>query len=68
MVVVGLEQDAVAGTDDLDGTATPLAQPNTLGDEDGLGQGWRCQWARAPGMKCTRFAARRDGAGAEVSM
>ena len=29
--------------------------------------GWRCQWVRAPGMKCTRFAVTRDGGGAAAT-
>jgi hypothetical protein len=63
VLLVGLEQHPVAGSDDLDGTTAPLAQADSLGDEDGLPQGWRCQWVRAPGMKCTRFAVTRDGGG-----
>ena len=30
-------------------------------------KGWRCQWVRAPGMKCTRFAVSRDGGGAAAT-
>ncbi|WP_020108219.1 hypothetical protein [Nocardia sp. 348MFTsu5.1] len=36
--------------------------------EDGLAlNGWRCQWVRAPGMKCTKFADIRNGAGAAAT-
>src|SRR4051812_30123923 len=38
VLLVGLEQDAVAGADDLDGAAAALAQPDALGDEDGLAE------------------------------
>ena len=36
VLLVGLEEDAVAGADDLDGSAAALAQADALGDEDGL--------------------------------
>ncbi|PXW28824.1 UNVERIFIED_CONTAM: hypothetical protein DES50_111108 [Williamsia faeni] len=29
--------------------------------------GWRCQSVRAPGMKCTKFADIRNGAGAAAA-
>ena len=38
VLLVGLEEDAVAGADDLDGSAAALAQADALGDEDGLAQ------------------------------
>ncbi|MEO7617004.1 MAG: hypothetical protein ABIS86_23715 [Streptosporangiaceae bacterium] len=67
VILVGLEQHAVAGPDDLDRSAAALAQTDPFGDEDGLASGWRCQWVRAPGMKCTRLAVTRDGAGAAAT-
>src|SRR3954468_22669413 len=36
VVLAGLEEDAVPGTDRLDRAAVTLAEPNALGDEDGL--------------------------------
>src|SRR3954453_15788769 len=38
VLLVGLEQDAVTGADDLDRAAPALAQAYALGDEDGLAQ------------------------------
>src|SRR3954447_9942806 len=38
VLLVGLEQHAVAGTDDLDRATAALAQADALGDEDGLAQ------------------------------
>jgi hypothetical protein len=67
VLFVGFEEDAVTGADDLDGSAAALAQADAFGDEDGLAQRWRCQWVRAPGMKCTRFAVIREGDGAAAT-
>jgi len=67
VLLVGLEQDAVAGADDLDGTATALAEADALGDEDGLAERVPVPVVRAPGMKCTRLALTRDGAGAAAT-
>src|SRR3954451_1735884 len=39
VLFVGLEQNAVAGADDLDRAAAALAQADALGDEDGLAEG-----------------------------
>src|SRR3954453_13651339 len=36
VVLTGLEEHAVAGTDDLDGAALALAEADALGDEDRL--------------------------------
>ena len=36
VVLAGLEEDAVAGADDLDGAALAPAKADALGDEDGL--------------------------------
>src|SRR5207248_3392960 len=36
VVLVGFEEDAIAGTDELDRPAAALAEPNSLSDEDGL--------------------------------
>src|SRR3954454_522777 len=36
VVLAGLEEDAVAGADDLDGAALALAEADALGDEDRL--------------------------------
>src|SRR3954454_3382687 len=36
VVLTGLEEDAVAGADDLDGAAFALAEADALGDEDRL--------------------------------
>src|SRR4051812_5506176 len=38
VLLVGLEQDAVTGADDLDRATPALAQADALGDEDGLAQ------------------------------
>ena len=38
VLLVGLEEDAVAGADDLDGSAAALAQADAFGDEHGLAQ------------------------------
>jgi hypothetical protein len=36
VMLARLEEDAVAGADDLDGTAAALAEPDALGDPDRL--------------------------------
>ncbi len=36
VVLVGLEEDAVTGTDDLDRATAPLDEPDALGDVDRL--------------------------------
>jgi hypothetical protein len=67
VLFVGLEEDAVTGADDLDGSAAALAQADAFGDEDGLAQRVAVPVVRAPGMKCTRFAVTRDGGGAAAT-
>jgi hypothetical protein len=57
VVLVGLEEDAVAGPDDLDRAALALAQADALGDEDRLAVRVRVPVGAAPGVKCTRAAA-----------
>jgi hypothetical protein len=39
VLLVGLEEDAVAGTDDLDRPAAALAEADALRDEDGCSRG-----------------------------
>jgi hypothetical protein len=36
VVLAGLEEDTVTGSDDLDGAALALAEADALGDEDRL--------------------------------
>ncbi len=48
VLFIGLEEDAIAGTDDLDRPATMLAPANTLGDVDGLPVG---VGMRVPGLE-----------------
>ena len=63
VVLAGLEVDAVAWADDLDGLAAALAEPDALRDPDRLAQRVRVP-GRAPGVKCTLAACARAGAGA----
>lgn len=67
VLLVGLEEDAVAGADDLDGAAATLARADALGGEHGLAQRVAVPVGWAPGMKCTRFAVMRDGGGAAAT-
>lgn len=39
VVLPGLEEDAIAGVDGLDGSALTLAAPNAFGDVDRLAKG-----------------------------
>jgi hypothetical protein len=67
VLLVGLEQHAVTGADDLDRPAPALAQADASVTKTVWLSGCRCQWVRAPGMKCTRLAVTRDGAGAAAT-
>ncbi len=51
MLLARLEEDAVAGTNDLDGTAPPLRLADALEDVDRLAVGMLCQCVRAPSVK-----------------
>ena len=53
VILARLEEHAVAGADDFDGSALALAEADALGDEDGLACGWVCHAVRAPGVKWT---------------
>lgn len=66
VLLAGLEQE-VTGTDDLDQPAPAPAQADPPVTKTVWLSGWRCQWVRAPGMKCTRLALTRDGAGAAAT-
>jgi hypothetical protein len=72
VVLSGLEEDAIAGADDLDRATFALTETDTLGDEDRLAVrmrvtpsvtkivwpcGWVCHAVRAPGVKWTAAAA-----------
>src|SRR5262249_14180027 len=73
VVLIGLEVDAVAGTDFLDGAALVLAEANALGDEDGL-----AAWVGVPGgagaggevheRRCGARGGFRRGDGVEVDV
>jgi hypothetical protein len=56
VVLAGLEEEAVAGADDLDRVSLALAEADALADEDRLAVGWVCQAVRAPGVKRTSAA------------
>ena len=56
MVRPGLEEDAVAGAYDLDGTAATLAQPDALVTQTVGPFGWVCHAVSPPGVKCTLLA------------
>ena len=43
VLLVRLKEDAVTGSDDLDRSASALAQPDAFGDEDGL-----AEWVAVP--------------------
>src|SRR5829696_3209681 len=71
VVLSGLEEHRVVGPDDLDLSAAALAEPHALGNVDGLPEGvGLCHAVRAPGVKWTLAAPRRDGSvgAATVSM
>ena len=70
VVLAGLEEHAVAGTDDLDRLPAALAEPDALGDVDGLAERVGVPRRRAPGVKWTVAACRRAGSDgvATVSM
>ena len=53
VVLAGFKEDAVTGADDLDRAAFALAQPDALGDVDGLSVRMG-----APGVKWTLAAAK----------
>ena len=68
VILAGLEEDAVAGADDLDRAAAALAAADALGDVDGLAEGMGVP--RGPGAgrevdtggrQRARAARRRDG-------
>ena len=67
VLLVGLEEDAVSGSDDLDGPTAALAQADAFGDEDGLAQGVAVPVCAGSGMKWTRFAVSLDGGGADAT-
>ena len=56
VVLAGLQEDPVPGTDGLDRAAVALAEPDAFGDEDRLTVRCVCQAVRAPGVKCTSAA------------
>ena len=60
--LVGFEQDAVAGADDLDRAAAALAQADALGDKDGLSE--RVGVPRGPRARGKVDAARLQARGA----
>jgi hypothetical protein len=58
VVLAGLEEDAVTGADDLDGTTLALAEPTPSLTKIVGPCGWVCQAVRVPGVKCTHAAAK----------
>jgi hypothetical protein len=56
VVLIRLEEDAVAGADDLDRAALALAETDALGDPDRLPARVRVPGVRASGVKCTEAA------------
>jgi hypothetical protein len=54
------EEHAVTGPNQLDRRTAALAQAETLRHVDGLPVGGVCQAVRAPGVKWTLLADRRD--------
>lgn len=62
VVLIGLEVDGVARPNLLDRSSAALTKAEALCDVDRLPEGCVCQAVRAPGVKWTLAAARRDGA------
>jgi hypothetical protein len=64
------EEDAIAGTNDLDRPAAPLAEADAFEDVTVWPFGWVCQAVRAPGVKWTLLALSRESSegAATVSM
>jgi hypothetical protein len=56
VVLARLEEDVVAGPDDLDRATLALAEADTLGAQIVWPCGWVCQAVRAPGVKWTAAA------------
>jgi hypothetical protein len=56
VVFARLEEDAVAGADDLDSAAFVLAEADAFGDPDCLAVRMRVPGGPAPGVKCTLAA------------
>src|SRR3954466_9178374 len=67
VLLVGLEQDAVAGRMTSTGPPRRWHRPTPSVTKTVWLSGWRCQWVRAPGKKCTRLAVTRDGGGAAAT-
>jgi hypothetical protein len=60
VVLAGLEEHTLAWADHLDRPAAELREADPLGDVDDLAVGWVCQAVRAPGVKWTLLADRRE--------
>ena len=63
VVLAGLEEHTVAGADDLDGAAFALAEADPLGDVDRLPERVGVPGGARAGVKWTRLACARLGAG-----
>ncbi len=61
VLLVSLEQNAVAGSNELDRSAATLTQAHTFGDEHRLAQWVPVPMTARPGIKWTRFAVTREG-------
>jgi hypothetical protein len=61
MLFAGLEEHTVAWADDFDRTAASLGAADALENVDCLPIGVVCQAVRAPGVKWTLLALRREG-------
>jgi hypothetical protein len=61
VLFAGLEEDAVTRSNDLDRAAAALCEADALGDVDGLAVRVVCHAVRAPGVKRTLLALRREG-------
>ena len=71
VILAGLEEDAVAGSDHLDRLAPALAEPHALGDVDRLPEGMGVPSGSRAGREVNELAAlRREGSAglAMVSM
>ena len=67
VLLVGLEEDAVPGADDLDRPFAALAQTYALGDEDGLAERVAVPVGAGAGHEVHQLAVRRDGGGAAAT-
>ena len=67
VLLIGLEQDAIATPDDFDRAAAALAQADAFGDEDGLTQRVAVPVSAGTGHEAQQGRGDPDGAGAAAT-